>query len=1524
MTAFPMDTVRKIYKALRGILFTTILVLVGLVVSLYILISIPAVQDSLRSTAEKELSSLLGGRVGIGRLSVYPFNEVVLHNVSLAGPDGISVIDVSKLGAGVDLWRLLSKGEVEVTYIELIAADVRLWKESPDSPLNIDFLIKALAPKDKKKPPTKFDLRIHNVVVRNCSFSWSKRWIPASGDSTVFDLNHIRLFAVNADIELPRIKNDDFSVDLRRLAFKACAGAFEVDDISLLAHITPRSISVRNLVVKLPGTDLRPSDISLEFNGFGDIANALRRDGGRVVMLGSQVTPSDFKAFFPPLANLGFPVSLSLEAFGNAERLAVDQLKLEAPDGILSLSLSGSVSNLAETSNLSASLDSFSLEVAPRTTTLLSDLIPSVNKDVWDMLSRAGNIGLALKGDADLAARSFAADGVLDSSLGNAEFHTMCAWGNAFMVQGNLEALNFDAGTLLGKGPVGLVTLSADADITIPAKGLPVGNVSADIPSIQLSGQTVQNISLQASRLGENVDVDFSVNDPAVQFALQGAWTDAGEDSSLSVEATADNVRPGLFVPSASLANSVFNGRLSAELSGNSLDNLRGYVDLSHIDLSLPATGDLSLRSVRVDSDILPSDSDSLPQRSLRVESDWLSAVVEGDFLPSKLPALFRHLAYAALPQLLPQPLDQLSDCGSASYRVTLLRDAPIKRFTGQDITLLGDLTLSGSFSSDPGSFTLDSEVPYLLKGKDKLLRDISLSLSLDAPTHYLNLLFGIYMPAKKDDMRFDIDLSSLDGNLMLTADLNNTRPEAIFRGPVKIGGRVARDPLTGKPDIDLRVFPTDLSIKQIPWRIGASRIQFDGSVLDVDNFNIRHDNQFVIINGKAGSDPADQIVVSLADIDIQLIFDILNINYVDFGGIATGRVVASDLFSGRPVAQTEYLHVVGLKYNGCEVGDADLSARWNHDEMMVEMGADVVEEERHAMIMKGGIWVTRDSLSLDFTTDKLRVAFLKPFMQTFAEKVDGRASGHLKLYGTFQDIDMKGRVMADSFAVKIGFTNVEYHCADSVIIDPGRIQIRPMKLYDKFGHSATFSGELTHRYFHDAYFDFRISDARSMLMYNTNERHNPVWYGTVFASGTGAIQGRPGFVNLLADMTTEQNTTFTFVLTDRQDVADYTFLTFSDRRRAEEEAKRPPTEENMLDRYLRDHQQAAAQQQGPPTVFAMNLQLDVTPAAKCVIVMDQAGGDRIQARGDGNITVGYSSDTDLMTMYGRYNVQEGTYKFTLQDLILKDFTIRQGSYIQFNGDPLNADLAITAAYRVNTNLTDLDNSFANDKELNRTNVPVDALLHVDGALTHPSVKFDISLPTLTEETARKVRSIISTEDMMSRQIIYLLALNRFYTPEYMGVSSNGGEWASVASSTLSSQLSNIMGQLTDKVSLMPSFRSDKGDFSDMEVDLALSSRLFNNRLLINGNFGYRDRSTSNTTFVGDFDIEYLLNKQGTLRLKAYNHFNDQNYYLKSALTTQGIGVIYRKDFDNPITFLRPKKAPVVPKDSVPAPDSTK
>ncbi|MDE6342725.1 MAG: translocation/assembly module TamB domain-containing protein, partial [Muribaculaceae bacterium] len=494
--------------------------------------------------------------------------------------------------------------------------------------------------------------------------------------------------------------------------------------------------------------------------------------------------------------------------------------------------------------------------------------------------------------------------------------------------------------------------------------------------------------------------------------------------------------------------------------------------------------------------------------------------------------------------------------------------------------------------------------------------------------------------------------------------------------------------------------------------------------------------------------------------------------------------------------------------------------------------------------------------------------------------------------------IALTGALKADTLSMKLDFTNTWYHAGeDSVYLTKGLIDIPPLTLYDDFGNHAELKGWVSHEYFHNPSFSFRIKNAESMLCYDTNEKINPLWYGTIFGSGDVNVDGRPGIVDIDINMTTCPGSKFWYVISDTEEVEQYSFLTFTDRRKAQAASAAPDTIPDYLHRFLKKNDDSQD--------FASNVILSmkgtVTNDALVTLIMDPKGGDKITAHGQGALQMDYNMAANDLRMIGTYVLDEGNYNFTLQDIIIKNFVIKKGSSIKFDGDPMAANLDIAATYRVNTNLTDLDKSFADDKELNRTNVPVDALLLVKGPMTHPDITFDLELPSVSSDVERKVKSIVSTNDMMNRQIIYLLALNRFYTPEYTsgdrGVS--GSEWSSMASSTISSQLSNMLSQMTDKLSVAPSFRSDKGDFSDMEFDLALSSRLLNNRLLVNGNFGYRDRHTSNTQFVGDFDIEYLLNRNGNLRLKAYNHFNDQNYYLRSALTTQGVGVVYTMDFDH-------------------------
>lgn len=1509
-----MSTARSIYRVVRSILFTAISLVAALYLFLYVSLSVPYVQNRIAREVEKELSALTGGKVEIGHIEIFPFNEAVVSDVRIADAEGRECIAVDKIGAGIDLTSLIFKKRVIITYAEVMGLDARVTQSSPDSPLNIQFLIDAFAPKEKNKPPTKFDLALHSVVIRNCKASLDREWIPRRNDGSM-DFNHIYIRDLNADVDIPRLSNEDYLIDIRRLSLEGPSG-LKLNTLSLKAHITPASISIRDFILKMPGSDIRPADIALTFPSFSEIGKSLYDSDLRLVLIDSRITPADFSSLFPPLSSLGSPYLLSLDLKGNLTNIDIDDFKLRSENtDEISLTLEGNVAGLTNPKEKGeAKVRSLRLETEGSFVETVVSAFVSLPTKAREILDAAGQISLNLTGDYSVENQYAAADmELMSSSCGQIDL--MCdindLGSQALALKGKANGRDIDLGFLLGKEYFGETTFEAEANGRI-GKGILDGEASLNILSAFFKGKEFKDVLASVSKKGSLVSGELSSNDSDMSLDVSGEANIDGNSSHLSVQADVKRFIPSVLGIIPQYSGYSFKGDIVADVSGNSLDNITGFIRGRNLTFSSPDKVK-KLYLSGFDLEAVPS-SENTADRSIELKSDYLDMNIEGNYSLKSFPGEMKCLLSHIIPSFIsPDHYPEMASRGK--FNIDIRPCDNLLEFFSAPVRILVPFSVYGNFDMHEMVAEAYLSAPYLQQGRDKLVRDTQLALALSGNTGRGSLTIHTLYPSKKGDAELDLIVSAISGDI--NADIGwKIEQMNGFAGTLSLTADTGHEYISGRDSFTLKVNPTNFSLSGADWQIGESLIEYNDKSLLIDDFKVWHDGQFISINGAASASPSDILEISLADIDLGFIFDTLNINYVTFGGIATGEIAASSIFSSTPVAATRSLDVKDLSYNDCVIGDGAISSRWNNEEKEVEIKADIKSDNRRVAALDGGIWVTADSLNFKIDADKVNIGFLKPFMAAFTSDVGGRASGWANLYGNFHDIDLKGRLFADSIGIKLDYTNVYYHGSDSVRIDPGQIHIPGFRIYDHYGNSAVFSGDLSHRYFHDPRFEFKISEAKDLLCYDTNPSINPVWYGRVFGNGGGVLRGWPGGVTIDIDMATAKDSEFSFVISDEQEVGEYNFLTFTDSRKESMKQEERDTVPEIVKMFRKKVEQSL----DLPSLFSLNLFATITPDALLTIVMDPRSGDKITARGSGPMQVNYDSETDNFAMYGRYTLEEGKYNFILQDLILRDFDIRPGSSIAFNGDPLRANLDIQAAYRVNTNLSDLDESFSHDPELNRTNVPVDAMLAISGEMDHPDISFDIELPTLTSDVARKVKSIVSTDDMMNRQVLYLLALNRFYTPEYMGASGNGGELASVASSTLSSQLSRIVGQITDKVTLAPSFRSDKGDFSDFEMDLALSSRLLDNRLLLNGNFGYRDRTASSTTFIGDFDIEYLLNRSGNLRLKAFNHFNDQNYYLKSSLTTQGIGVAYRWDFDNIFTFLgrRRKKSPIVLNDDTP------
>jgi hypothetical protein len=321
-----------------------------------------------------------------------------------------------------------------------------------------------------------------------------------------------------------------------------------------------------------------------------------------------------------------------------------------------------------------------------------------------------------------------------------------------------------------------------------------------------------------------------------------------------------------------------------------------------------------------------------------------------------------------------------------------------------------------------------------------------------------------------------------------------------------------------------------------------------------------------------------------------------------------------------------------------------------------------------------------------------------------------------------------------------------------------------------------------------------------------------------------------------------------------------------------------------------------AEDEEGSTADIRLSLLIDATPDAAMKIVMDPVAGDYISGKGNGNIKAEFYNKGDFK-MFGNYNIQQGVYKFSLQEVIRKEFNINNGSTIAFNGDPVDANLDIQASYTVpSASLNDLIPDASTIVQ--QPNVKVNCIMNLTGVLQHPTIKMNIELPNERDEVQALVRNYISTDEQMNMQMLYLLGIGKFYT-ENNGSERQSDMMSSVLSSTLSGQLNSLLSQVIDNNNwnIGTNFSTGEKGWTDMEVEGILSGQLLNNRLLINGNFGYRDNPMANTNFVGDFDAEWLLNRSGDIRLKAYNETNDR-YYTKTNLTTQGVGIMFKKEFN--------------------------
>ncbi len=690
----------------------------------------------------------------------------------------------------------------------------------------------------------------------------------------------------------------------------------------------------------------------------------------------------------------------------------------------------------------------------------------------------------------------------------------------------------------------------------------------------------------------------------------------------------------------------------------------------------------------------------------------------------------------------------------------------------------------------------------------------------------------------------------------------------------------------------EIKVHPGVIVMADSVWHVNPSTILLQGKELSVSDFSIRRGNEYLSVRGKISQDPQEKLLINLENFNLENLARITFKKRLTLFGIATGSLSLQDYYKDFILLTDFNVENWGLGRD--TLGSLRFRSYWDAENRNLVVGAENRVGREIPLLVSGYYNPATDTINVNMKLEKVGLERLNTYTSDMFSNASGYLSGNLFVGGSARQPDISGCVYLDSVGLKVNVLNTKYFIHDSIRVDRNRLLFRDFLLKDINGHRATLNGE------------YQIWDSRyrlntkfeRFLVLNTGFMDNESFYGQMVLSGLAELDNVNESVNVTVNARTESNSYLYLPLTSSLTEQSNNFLHFIT-------SGKPDVQE-------------VQQTSGVMSEVNLNANLEVNDNLNVQVIFDPTVGDVLRTTGGGNIKIAFDKDGRL-SMFGEYRISKGDYLFTLSNLVNKKFVLTPGGTINWSGSPYEAILNINAVYNLKTAITELlpvENSSDGEDQTTESGrkVPVECILNLSEKLTNPTVKFDIKFPTLATQNKSYIQSLFSSQDEINKQVFSLLVLNRFYRTDNTGDYGLQAQTAGVTTLTemFTNQISRWFSKYSDNVDIGFAYRfgDRENEITSDELEVAVSTQLLNDRVIIsaNGNMdvgGNRNTTDSRkTNIAGDFDVEVKLNKQGSLKMKAYSHTDEKLLY-NNTETIQGVGVSYQESFDTFRELLR-------------------
>jgi hypothetical protein len=1012
-----------------------------------------------------------------------------------------------------------------------------------------------------------------------------------------------------------------------------------------------------------------------------------------------------------------------------------------------------------------------------------------------------------------------------------------------------------------------------------------------------VNGYNYTNLTTHGVLAKKQFTGELIADDPNFALRFNGMVDYAGAQLKINAKAHVDKIdfRALLLTEDQFTVASDFD----LDWTGSAIDEFTGYAKLSNLDVARNG------RRLNLEHVYVTSTGDSA-NRNITVNSDAFNATVTGDYRLTQLPVSVQYYLAKYIPNYIKPPLtfprDQDINFKVTTFSVDSILAVAVPLLRGFD-----NATVSGRLNTSDKTLHLNTTIPYGRIGNVHF-RNVSILGEGDLEVIGINTTIG------------DVALgdSILNGSMSLTATLGNDSVtfELATVSPDKEGSITLNGGIVAYSDtLKLNMAPSQFFMRKVKWDIeGGSSVIYSDNYLAVKGVKITSGAQKLSVS----TSPQGRLRADMSNIDVAWLGNIANVSSLAPDGRVSGYATVENIFTG-PVFRAE-VGVKDFKLGDEMIGDVVLAGTYDAARQLLMVAPQTgIHRDDATVSAVGSLSFDRKSgAAMDGSVifKNARVSWASPFLTGLFSNVAGNVNGTVNVTGTTDKPVIGGSVELTDGALKMDYMGCSYTIPKAVIgISNNRIDFGRTQLLDEYKNTALLTGYFSHDLFDNMRMRIGISTRKFEVM-NLGSKDNELFYGKMIAA-MDSITVRGPFndvrINLHNGRPAAKSTLY-IPATSGGYTGGYSYVTFKT--------------------YGTDQDKKSSKRKDRITI---NLDANMNELAEVHIVMDASTGDEIIATGNGNVQVDLPPNRD-MSIAGLYTITQGTYSITFrQVLIHRMFRLTPGSTISFNGPFAQTSLAVDAVYSVRARLYDLLTASEKASLASDPNQAIDAqtpqnvnvILHMRGPVYTPQLTFDLDLENKHGQASiayRKLTLINRDDRQKFDQVASLLLVGTFIPPEGLGQSAVSGaitnNVSQMLSSTASQTLTNIVNKLIGDRNLNVSLKYTNYNYGDQsatgavnrnQLKLGVSKNYLNDRLMVSvGSTSDWGRPTttnaaSNFNFAGDFRVQYQVKENSNVRLNVF-HTSDYDVTLNRNVQRSGVGLGWRKSFDNVWEFFRGNK----------------